>query len=63
MCWITAEHSFFNLDIAFNLINDIDIAETEARVERYRKENAPLIELNLRREEQYIQALDRKSVV
>lgn len=57
MCWITAEHSFFNLDIAFNLINDIDIAETEGRVERYRKENAPLIELNLRREEQYIQAL------
>lgn len=31
--------------------------ETEARIERYRKENAPLIELNLRREEQYVQAL------
>ncbi|KAI9569044.1 CDK-activating kinase assembly factor [Boletus coccyginus] len=44
-------------DITFNLINDVDIAETEARVERYRKENASLIELNLRRDEQYIQAL------
>lgn len=43
--------------VAFNLINDIDVIETEARVERYRKENAPLIELNLRREEQYVQAL------
>ncbi|KAF8558483.1 CDK-activating kinase assembly factor [Imleria badia] len=44
-------------DITFNLINDIDVAETEARVERYRKENATLIELNLRRDEQYVQAL------
>ncbi|KAG8217300.1 CDK-activating kinase assembly factor MAT1-domain-containing protein [Butyriboletus roseoflavus] len=44
-------------DITFNLINDIDVPETEARIERYRKENAPLIELNLRREEQYVQAL------
>jgi len=44
-------------DITFNLINDIDIAETEARVERYRKENASLIELNVRRDEQYVQAL------
>lgn len=42
---------------AFNLINDIDIPETEARIERHRKENASLIELNVRREEQYIQAL------
>ncbi|KAG9318244.1 CDK-activating kinase assembly factor MAT1-domain-containing protein [Chiua virens] len=44
-------------DITFNLINDVDVAETEARVERYRKENASSIELNLRREEQYVQAL------
>lgn len=46
-----------NLNLAFNLINDIDIAETEARVEKYRKENATLIELNVRRDEQYVQAL------
>lgn len=45
------------MDAAFNLINDIDIPETEARIEKYRKENASLIELNLRREEQYVQAL------
>ncbi|KAH0830378.1 CDK-activating kinase assembly factor MAT1-domain-containing protein [Lanmaoa asiatica] len=44
-------------DITFNLINDIDVPETEARIERYRKENASSIELNLRREEQYVQAL------
>ncbi|KAG6379141.1 CDK-activating kinase assembly factor MAT1-domain-containing protein [Boletus reticuloceps] len=44
-------------DITFNLINDLDVAETEARIERYRKENVTLIELNVRREEQYIQAL------
>ena len=49
--------SFSNSNIAFNLINDIDVPETETRIERYRKENAPLIELNLRREEQYVQAL------
>ena len=40
-------------DPAFNLINDIDIPETEARIAAYRKENAALIELNIQREEQY----------
>lgn len=41
----------------FNLINDIDIPETEARIAAYRQENAALIELNLQREEQYAQYL------
>lgn len=40
-------------DITFNLINDIDIPETEARIAAYRRENAALIELNIQREEQY----------
>lgn len=40
-------------DPAFNLINDIDIPETEARIAAYRQENAALIELNIQREEQY----------
>ncbi|KAF9239674.1 CDK-activating kinase assembly factor [Melanogaster broomeanus] len=44
-------------DITFNLINDINVPETEARIDKYRRENAALIELNLRREEQYIQSL------
>ncbi|EKM82861.1 hypothetical protein AGABI1DRAFT_118290 [Agaricus bisporus var. burnettii JB137-S8] len=44
-------------DITFNLINDIDITETEARVARYRLENSALIELNLQREEAYVQQL------
>ncbi|KAA1474853.1 CDK-activating kinase assembly factor [Dentipellis sp. KUC8613] len=44
-------------DITFNLINDIDIPETEARIAAYRKENAALTELNSQREEAYVQAL------
>ncbi|KAF7796875.1 hypothetical protein EIP86_008060 [Pleurotus ostreatoroseus] len=44
-------------DITFNLINDIDVPETEARIARYKKENAALIELNVQREEQYAQYL------
>ncbi|KIJ60629.1 hypothetical protein HYDPIDRAFT_116926 [Hydnomerulius pinastri MD-312] len=44
-------------DITFNLINEIDIPETEARIEAHRRENAALIELNVRRDEQYAQAL------
>ena len=43
--------------IAFNLINNIDLPETEARIAAYHKENAALIELNIQREEQYAQAL------
>lgn len=42
---------------AFNLINDIDIPETESRIARYRAENAALIELNIQREEVYAQQL------
>ncbi|KAG0706333.1 CDK-activating kinase assembly factor MAT1-domain-containing protein [Suillus ampliporus] len=44
-------------DITFNLINDVDIPQTEARILAHRKENAALIELNSQREEQYAQAL------
>ncbi|GBE82375.1 RNA polymerase II transcription factor B subunit 3 [Sparassis crispa] len=47
-------------DIAFNLINDIDIPQTEARIAAYRIENAALIELNVQREEQYIQQLKQQ---
>ena len=42
---------------AFNLINEIDIPETQARIAAYRKENAAFIELNQQREEAYVQAL------
>ena len=42
---------------AFNLINDIDVAQTEARIQAYRAENAALIEFNIQREEQSAQAL------
>jgi CDK-activating kinase assembly factor MAT1 len=42
---------------AFNLINDIDIPETQARIVAYRKENVAIIELNQQREEAYAQAL------
>ncbi|OJA08851.1 hypothetical protein AZE42_10404 [Rhizopogon vesiculosus] len=44
-------------DITFNLINDIDVPQTEARIAAHRTENAVLIELNLQREEQYAHAL------
>ncbi|KIK45807.1 hypothetical protein CY34DRAFT_77187 [Suillus luteus UH-Slu-Lm8-n1] len=44
-------------DITFNLINDVDIPQTEARILAHRRENAALIELNFQREEQYAQAL------
>lgn len=43
--------------LAFNLINDINVPETEARIAQYKKENAALIELNIQREEQYAQYL------
>ncbi|KAI0797846.1 CDK-activating kinase assembly factor [Abortiporus biennis] len=44
-------------DITFNLINDIDIPETEARIAQYKIENAAVIELNAQRDEQYAQYL------
>ena len=43
--------------VAFNLINDIDIPQTEARIAAYRAENAALIELNIQREETYAREL------
>ena len=42
---------------AFNLINGIDVQETEARIVKYKQENAAIIEENIRREEQYAQYL------
>lgn len=45
------------LPTAFNLINGIDIAETESRIEAYRRENAALIELNIQRDERDIASL------
>ncbi|KAI0080607.1 CDK-activating kinase assembly factor [Panus rudis PR-1116 ss-1] len=44
-------------DITFNLINDIDVAETEARIAKYKAENAAIIERNRQREEQYAEYL------
>ncbi|KAF5330367.1 hypothetical protein D9619_005878 [Psilocybe cf. subviscida] len=44
-------------DITFNLINDIDVAQTESRIAAHRAENAALIELNIQREETYAQTL------
>ncbi|KZS99174.1 CDK-activating kinase assembly factor [Sistotremastrum niveocremeum HHB9708] len=39
-------------DITFNLINDVDVAKTEARITALRAENAALTELNIQRDEQ-----------
>lgn len=44
-------------DIAFNMINGIDLPQTEARIAAYRAENAAVIELNIQRERDYAQAL------
>ncbi|EAU88403.2 transcription/repair factor TFIIH subunit Tfb3 [Coprinopsis cinerea okayama7 len=44
-------------EITFNLINEVDIPETEARIAKYKAENAAIIELNLQREEAYARAL------
>lgn len=44
-------------DITFNLINDVEIPETEARIARFRAANAALIELNIQREQQYAEQL------
>ncbi|KAH9484174.1 RNA polymerase II transcription factor B subunit 3 [Psilocybe cubensis] len=44
-------------DITFNLINEVDVPQTEARIAAYRAENAALIELNVQREEAYAQNL------
>jgi len=42
---------------AFNLINDIDVAATEARIAAYRSANAALTAANQQREEAYAAAL------
>ncbi|KAH9854081.1 CDK-activating kinase assembly factor [Lenzites betulinus] len=47
-------------DITFNLINEIDVPETEARITQYRKDNAALIELNAKREEEYARYLQEQ---
>ncbi|KAK7440217.1 TFIIH/NER complex subunit [Stygiomarasmius scandens] len=44
-------------DIAFNLINNIDVQETEAKIANYKAANAALIALNMQREEAYALAL------
>jgi CDK-activating kinase assembly factor MAT1 len=41
---------YFDPSIAFNLINDVNLPETEARIQAYRAENAALIALNQQRE-------------
>ena len=43
--------------VAFNLINDIDVAQTEARIAAYRAENAAISELNIQRDETYAREL------
>ncbi|KAI0637116.1 CDK-activating kinase assembly factor [Trametes polyzona] len=47
-------------DITFNLINEIDVAETEERIAKYRRDNAALIELNAKREEEYARYLQEQ---
>jgi CDK-activating kinase assembly factor MAT1 len=48
---------FSHSQTASNLINEIDMAKTEARIAAYRAENAALIELNIQREETYAREL------
>jgi CDK-activating kinase assembly factor MAT1 len=45
---------------AFNLINEIDIPATEARIAAYRAENAALIQLNIQREKLDAQELQEE---
>ncbi|KAI5124330.1 hypothetical protein M0805_008937 [Coniferiporia weirii] len=40
-------------DITFNLINDVDLVETEERILKFRRENAAVIEANVQRDESY----------
>jgi len=46
-----------NIISAFNLINNIDVQETEAKIANYKAANAALIALNMQREEAYALAL------
>jgi CDK-activating kinase assembly factor MAT1 len=43
--------------IAFNLLTNTNVAETEQRIARFRAENAALIELNIQREQQDVNLL------
>lgn len=43
--------------LAFNLINEVDVPGTEARIAAYRAENAALIQLNIQRERMDAQEL------
>jgi CDK-activating kinase assembly factor MAT1 len=58
---------FLTFPPAFNLINNIDIPETEARIAAYRAANAALIALNQQKEEAYAielkerEEMDRKA--
>ncbi|KAF5373125.1 hypothetical protein D9758_001698 [Tetrapyrgos nigripes] len=44
-------------DIAFNLINNIDVPQTEAKIQAYKAANAALTAANIQREEAYALAL------
>jgi len=44
-------------DIAFNLINEIDVTATEAKIAAMRAENAAITELNIQRDQQAAQSL------
>ncbi|KAH7926298.1 CDK-activating kinase assembly factor [Leucogyrophana mollusca] len=50
-------------DLTFNLINDIDVPQTEARIAAHRAENAALIERNVQRDEQYAHALKEQEEI
>lgn len=45
---------------AFNLINDIDVVKTEARITKFRRDNAAIIEANIQRDESYASFLREK---
>lgn len=43
--------------LAFNLINNVDVAQTEAKISAMRAENVAITELNIQRDQQAAQAL------
>ncbi|KAG8991415.1 TFIIH/NER complex subunit [Tulasnella sp. 427] len=47
-------------DITFNLINNINVRETEELIEKNRRDNAALIELNIQRDERDISSLQEE---
>lgn len=44
-------------DITFNLINDIDVQQTEGRIAAFRRENAAIIEANIQKDTSYAASL------